>query len=467
MGASATALSARRDYLSGVGTILLCTLIVLMIVPEGFDYRLLELGQSPDAGSALSRALWLGLFAGAALLAVWRSSVFLMTVRSANPFLFLFMAFAIASIAWSLEPIVTLRRDFRLATIVLVCFAFVTTGWHARRLQAVVRPILTLMLAGSIVFGLLAPTLAIHQETSHELIGAWRGLTNHKNSLGALAGVTLVLWLQAWSAREVRAWHALPCCLLAAACVWLSRSATSLIATTFAIAFLGLLTQWPRALQPYLKYAVAFTMLSLTVYTLTMLRLIPGQGILLEPLTALTGFDMTFTGRSEIWMLITEQIHSHPLLGVGYGAYWTGPKPSSPSYEFIVRMNGFYPGSAHNGYLEVANDLGWTGLLILLGYLAQQVRETLKLFIVNKPQAALYLTLFMHQAIANLSESHWMSVLSVHFVLMTLITAALARHVLELKMQLRQFRSGHSPAADPRTRPVTQAPAWQLHGRRA
>jgi len=410
---------------------LVWTLIMLMIVPEGFDYGMLASGHTPESGSVLSRALWIGLLSWSALIVVWRASITMLVLRHLNPFLIAFAVLALGSIAWSIEPMLTVRRDIRLMTILLTCVAFALAGWSPRRVQNVIRPILTLMLAGSVIFGLVFPQLAIHQETSPELLNAWRGLTNHKNSLGALAGVTLLFWLQGWAARDVRTVRALLGCVLAALCIWLSRSATSLIATLFAAAFLGLLTQWPRSLQPYFKYAVIVVVVTVTVYALAMLRLIPGQGILLAPITALTGFDTTFTGRSEIWNILTDHIQQNPVLGTGYGAYWSSPTPQSPSYEFVTRMNGFYPGTAHNGYLEIANDLGWIGLLCLFGYMTVQLRQALQALVIDKPQAALYLTLFMHQTISNLSESHWLSVLSVQFVLTTLITVALARLLLE------------------------------------
>ncbi len=58
----------------------------------------------------------------------------------------------------------------------------------------------------------------------------------------------------------------------------------------------------------------------------------------------------------------------------------------------------------------------------------------------------------------RLEEKHWLSVLGVHFVLMTLVTAALARHFLALHLQARFARS--QAAIHP------LAPAWQLQGRR-
>ena len=64
------------------------------------------------------------------------------------------------------------------------------------------------------------------------------------------------------------------------------------------------------------------------------------------------------------------------------------------------------------------------------------MRQCLQLLEIDRHQSALYLALFFQQAITNLSETHWFSVLSVDFVIMTLATTALARGLLE-----RQLRS--------------------------
>ena len=89
----------------------------------------------------------------------WRVGLAWLLARALNPFLLCVVALAVASVAWSIDPALSLRRLVRLGTIVLVCVAFVLMGWHARRYQNVVRPILTLVLLGSIVFGLVFPAL--------------------------------------------------------------------------------------------------------------------------------------------------------------------------------------------------------------------------------------------------------------------------------------------------------------------
>jgi exopolysaccharide production protein ExoQ len=440
-------------------------LIVLMIVPDGFDYQSLTTTGAPSAGGAISRALWFALLALGAIIMCWRAGLAWLLAHIVNPFLLLFVALAVASIAWSIDPSLSVRRLVRMCTIVLACAAFVLMGWHARRYQAVVRPILTIMLLGSICFGLAFPSLAIHQETSAELAGAWRGLANHKNSLGALSCIALILWFHAWLTREVKLLPALAGGAIAATCLVLSRSSTSLAAAVFVMALLVMLLRSADGLRPYVPYLVAMLVTTLLVYALAVLNLVPGQGTLMAPIAALTGKDMWSSGRAEIWAVLADHIRYHPFLGTGYGAYWTaGPVAGTESYAFMWRMNSFYPGTAHNGYLDIVNDLGFAGLVLLIAYIVTHVRQSLQLMGVDSHQGALYLALFFQQAIANLSETHWFSVLSVNFVIMTLATMALARGLLEYRLRM-VFGEPHRPVAAPvGGMPLAQTPFTRIQG---
>jgi O-antigen ligase len=178
---------------------------------------------------------------------------------------------------------------------------------------------------------------------------------------------------------------------------------------------------------------VVMTFASLVVaYALAVLQLVPGLAtLLLGPITAITGKDMTFTNRAMIWDIIKEHIQLHPILGTGFGAFWTGAVPESPSYIFLTRMY-FWPSEAHNGYLDVVNDLGIVGLLCLLGFLAVFVRQSLQLFKTDRSQGALYLALFFQQALTNLSESVWFSPMGIlPFIVTTLMTFTLASGLIE------------------------------------
>lgn len=403
-------------------------LTILMIAPEGFDYSLVSV-YAPTSGGALSRLMWISLLAGGIGVTLANAGTALRLLRTINPWLLVFAALAFASLAWSIDPEVTARRLLRVATMLGVAFAFALVGWHRSRFQNLIRPAITVVLAGSIAFGIAAPELAIHQDTTGVLVGAWHGLSSHKNGLGDLACIGLILWLHAFITGERRMLVCIGGAALAAACLLLSKSSTSLVASMFCLAFVVLMLKLPPSWQRHLpKLVVAFLVLLIS-YSIAILQIVPGTEAAMKALNMLTGKDGTFTGRTMIWALIGEHVKDHPLLGTGYGAYWTF-KPGGPSYDFI-RYLRFYPGSAHNGYLEIVNDLGALGGAVLLAYLVAFVRQALAYLHVDRSEAVLLLALFLHQCIANLSESRWLSVFSVDFVIMTLATAHLGRALLE------------------------------------
>ncbi len=417
-----------------IGVLLTWLLLLLMTVPDNFDYSSLNNDAAPEAGSAVSRLQWLALLASPAAIIIWRKALAWLMLRWVNVFLLAFCALAIASVLWSDAPAVTLRRFVRVAAVMLCALSFVLMGWSARRFQIVLLPAVTMLLAGSLLFGLLRPNLAIHQETSPELLGAWRGLTNNKNSLGDCAAIGTILWLHAWLCREAPRWKACLGICIAGACLLLSRSSTSLLVTVASGALLILLCRTPQRWRPLLPPLIVFGMVVVVAYSLVVLRLVPGLDFLLKPLTLVSGKNLTFTGRTDIWAIVVDHARQHLWLGTGYGAYWIGPLPWAPVYKLVLELQ-FYPGSAHSGYLEILNDLGLAGLACLLGYMALFLRDALRLLKLDHEQGALMICLFAQQVIANLSETHWFSVLSADFVIMTFATTSIARQLLDQRLR--------------------------------
>ena len=72
---------------------------------------------------------------------------------------------------WSVNPSATINRYVSLISIVTVCLAFTLLGWNRTRFQDVVRPVLTVLLIASVIFGLLYPQYAI--EVGEDAV--WRG----------------------------------------------------------------------------------------------------------------------------------------------------------------------------------------------------------------------------------------------------------------------------------------------------
>jgi exopolysaccharide production protein ExoQ len=408
-------------------SILVLLMLIIMTVPPGLDYRL---EVKPAEGDSFSLTIWMVLLFGSTYLVIknWRQVRELLAAVN-RPF-FYFLVLASLSLLWSIEPDITLRRILRLYIIVLVSVAFASAGWQPRRFENSLRWLLFLLLAASAIFCYWNPDLAIHHDEGHaELMDAWHGITTGKNVLGSLASCAFILWLHGLLAGETGRVTAIANLALAGLCLVMCRSSTSIMATAFAAFFVILLLRPPGSMRRLTPYMVGFFASSVLVYALAVLNILPGLSFILTPISMISGKDLTFSGRTNIWYLLKLHIRQHPLLGTGYEAYWIGPVPSSPSYDMINQLF-FYPTEGHNGYLDVINDLGYVGFACLLAYFIVYLRQGLNLMRLEKARGALYLALIFRAFLADMSESHWFSVTSIDFVIFTLATFSLARELL-------------------------------------
>lgn len=428
----------------GLTTILMWLLLLIMIVPQGFNY---DLTVTPSSSDLLSKIVWMVLLGGGFVVIFQNIPRLLGLVKWINPFLLAYLALALTSVLWSIEPSFTLRRVLRAGSALLVCIAFCVAGWDPSRPQKILRSILDFVMLASIIFVIVDPIDATHQSLQPELLNAWHGITIGKNILGPLATISILLWLQAWMTREVLALRATIGIAMAGLCLVMCRSATSLLAAAFSIIFFLILVRSPTTLKRSMPYLVGLFAAAVLIYALAVLGLIDGLDIVLRPISMLTGKDMTFTGRTAIWDVLKENIAHHPWLGNGYGAYWIGPVATSPSYEMLTRLY-FYPTEGHNGYLDVINDLGWVGALCLLGFFIAYLRQALALMRTDRSKGALYLALIFRGFLADMSESHWMLSTSVDYVIMTFMTVNLGRHSLQVYLDRRQAKQAPAPLPD-------------------
>ena len=403
-----------------------CLLVVRVLVPGFFDY-------GPNSGmigiaerdAVFNKITWLTFAGVSAALVFARASAATRLLRETNHFYVALVILATCSTIWSIDRTATLARVFHVFTVFLACSAVTLIDWQERRFQNVTRPIFTALVLGSLIFGLVAPELAIDPPIPPDTKFYWHGLADQKNQLGALASIGVIFWVHAWASREVKLFKAALWGGLSADCLILSRSSTSILVTILVCGFLMLMLRSTPGIRRYMPYVIGLIVVVTLLYGMAVLNVVPGLDSILTPITDLAGKDRTFSNRARIWQIIQEHISHSPFLGTGYGAYWTGPRASSPSFVFIYKMF-FYPGESHNGYLEIINDLGYAGLLLLIGYIWLFIRECLRLLKTHYAQASLYLAMLFQQLLTNLSESHWFF-LQVDFVMFTLATLCLAR----------------------------------------
>jgi exopolysaccharide production protein ExoQ len=237
---------ADSKFASYVATAVFWLVIARVLIPGSFDYGHVNMVGVAERDALFNKVTWL-LFtgvSGALVLARWTTAMRL--IRATNPFFFVLLIYATCSVIWSIDRAATLARLFHILTVLLACSAVTLIGWHGRRFQDVTRPILTLLLLGSLIFGLVSPDLAIEPPIPPDTKFYWHGLADQKNQLGALASMGIIFWVHAWAAREVKLWPAMLWGGVSAACLILSRSSTSLMATVLVCGFVLLMLRSVR-----------------------------------------------------------------------------------------------------------------------------------------------------------------------------------------------------------------------------
>lgn len=115
--------------------------------------------------------------------------------------------------------------------------------------------------------------------------------------------------------------------------------------------------------------------------------------------------DPTLTSRTEIWAFSGDMINQRPLLGYGFGSFWstgdTGPV-ARLAPGFVARLN-----HSHNGYYDMIIQVGLVGFVVFLIFLfcllntaGAAVRRRFKL-------SWLFLTLVIYVMSSNLMETSY------------------------------------------------------------
>jgi O-antigen ligase len=118
--------------------------------------------------------------------------------------------------------------------------------------------------------------------------------------------------------------------------------------------------------------------------------------------------DPTLTGRDQIWRYAFYKFDGSPVVGVGYGAIWqVGP-------QILLALKGmglfFVFNEAHNGYLEIAAQLGMVGIACLLIFLITTLLNSLSYWATIEKNTfcgagALTIYIFWALVLSNITES--------------------------------------------------------------
>lgn len=255
---------------------------------------------------------------------------------------------AFASTLWSIMPDVTIRRAVALLFTSLLGM-MIAARYDWRGMIELFATTFLILAVGSIIAAVAVPSFGIHLGELHQ--GAWRGLWQEKNQLGAGMAKGVLACLSAAVVSPRRRWFWAGGAAVCSALVLLSTSTTALLAwlTVLAggVALFGL------------RRGGGVTLL--TVWGLTIGLILSLGTVLLAPeiILAAVGKDATLTGRTDIWVSILRRVEERPWEGYGYGAFWIDPQ--GPAW-WVRSDIGWRSPTAHNGWLDVLVQTGWIGL---------------------------------------------------------------------------------------------------------
>lgn len=312
---------------------------------------------------------------------------------------------ALASAAWAAYPSTSLRRSAALLGTTLFGLYFGARFTPEQQVR-LLGWTFSLIIVASFAMALAFPEYGINH-TFHE--GAWQGAFIHKNSLGKVMVVGLMLFLVlAGSVSRRWRWVALAGVASCAALIVLSESKTALVLSACLVVVYWIL-RLRRRLDSTLIVPVAIVVA------------LAGGGAVLslaanaEAATTALGRDVTLSGRTVLWAVVVDFIGNEPLLGHGYGSFWLGATGPSGAIWRIVRWEVPH---AHNGVLDLALELGIVGVALFAWVFVTTLGRSYRSLVRSAHPAAVWpLVVVLITALYNTTETTLLSRNSIYWAL--------------------------------------------------
>ncbi|MGX1305943.1 exopolysaccharide production protein ExoQ [Amorphus suaedae] len=357
--------SQRLDVLmTWVATLLLVALLVYELVGI-YPFVRLEAGSAGVAdGDARRRLILLAMFAAGLLLCAARPKEALRLAKTCWPIL-LVVGLMSVSVLWSRFPHLTIRRSVVYWIYLVIILGVTVWVRPASRLLAVCAVTAALALVADLVATAVVPG------QSWTPIGL-AALHLHKNMAGSFAFIALAfIGPQFFVARSTLTRLAIAG-LVAAGIVFLLLTQSKNSIGGFAITWFAIL---PTLVLLRSGRGPAALIMALLAAGLALAFVLSGAlDWSLDTWIEAGSGDASFTGRTDLWRAAVDYINQSPFLGDGFGAHWSVPDAAHPllnkagwwsgNYWLMLRYN-----QSHNGYLDIAIQLGMLGIALVLVYL--------------------------------------------------------------------------------------------------
>jgi exopolysaccharide production protein ExoQ len=325
---------------------------------------------------------------------IFKSGRFL-HVAICDPLLVLLVVFSASSFLWSTNPGSTLSatRALCLEHFVATYIAMNYSFQEHSKMLAKTMVIVTLL---SFVCSIAIPSYAIRD-------GAWRGIFHHKNRLAGLMTTAIILFLNFRLFDRALKRVVLPAMALALLLLILStaKAMIAILLLTLSVFPIYWIINQKKRLSKIALSLVFFYSLVIMLFTVYF----GTEYILVDAL----GKDVGLNGRSDLWSYLMERVMTRPWLGFGYGSFWSDLTEGRGVARSISWFSNAATGggNAHNGYIELLLQLGFSGLGLTVVYILSLSKRLISLLVKTRQFEFFWAMQYLLLVIAsNFSETN-------------------------------------------------------------
>lgn len=422
---------------------------------------------APDAidGSPVDRLIYSALLAAAIGVLLARRTNWRSILDNNRWFCVLFL-YMLVSVTWSDYPFVSFKRWNRALVDVVMALVVLTDRNALEAECTVIRRVMFVNIPLSII--LIKYFRSIGTAWDEFGMEIWHGATPQKNVLGevVMVGAIYFLFEMVRNFRNKKALVYLAYFLMAA---WLLKGSASYRSNTSILGFvigasllLVLMTLKHRIVYIGRYLAAAVIILACLFAAFQIFQAAAGVSFVAAGLEA-SGRDATLTGRTDLWNDLLAIANRHPIIGVGYGAFWIG------NTHNLWDTHIWGPTQGHNGYLDVYLEIGIIGVLLLVCVIIASFRGVLSLLVANFEQGMLHFIWLCIIVCHNFTESTYLRGSVDLWFLFVLAAIAVPRRLPELSGAHADARSrGRAIGAKARLTPspaLSRVHRWRGNAR--
>lgn len=372
------------------------------------------------SGSPLDRVFIIGLLCLGLFILEKRRFEWSIAIKE-NIWVILLIGYMLVSIFWSDIPYISFKRWSRELAAVVMAFLVLSEEDPRHAVQSLLRRTIYIFIPFSL---LLIKYFAEYGRQYSRWDGTlmWIGVTVQKNGLGRLCIIAtlFLIWtfVRRWQGRDVPVgkFQTFSEMIILIMTLYLLKGPPGVYPATATVALAAGLTAligllWMKKHGIYLG---ANTLVVIMLFIITIGILTPmTSGLFVTVFASPLGRSETLTGRTEIWERLIPFFERHPILGWGFGSFWT-----PETKEVIFGVN-----EAHNGYLDVCLGLGVVGLLLTTICLLSWCRKAQRALMTHDYDwASLCICYLLMAAIHNIGESSF-DILGRHLMAVLLFLA--------------------------------------------